>query len=213
MRLYSNAGGIRASIDAPEVTRGEVSLFANAQHPQQRQRRSSRSFVSRSFQILTAFPFGNQIVDVSFTGRELWSIFEGIVSDVNSVGRAVTSFVQVSAECAFTYNPNNAVGSRLISLNIGGADIDFERTYTVGACTRLCQIRVQERLAHLLFLRTQSRSTSSPREVTRSSRTHLLRLLPVSTSTASLFVARGVLTTNSVQLSEARVTSSRPGWS
>jgi len=99
-----NAGGIRASIDAPEVTRGEI---------------------------LTAFPFGNQLVDVSFTGRELWGIFEGIVSDVNSVGRAVTSFVQVSAGCAFTYNPNNAVGSRLISLNIGGADIDFERTYTV----------------------------------------------------------------------------------
>lgn len=56
----SNAGGIRATIDGPEVTRGEV---------------------------LTSFPFGNQLVDVSFTGRELWDIFEGIVSDVNSAGQ------------------------------------------------------------------------------------------------------------------------------
>lgn len=37
-------------------------------------------------QILTAFPFGNELVDVEYTGEELWSIFEGIVSEENSEG-------------------------------------------------------------------------------------------------------------------------------
>ena len=82
-------------------------------------------------QILTAFPFGNQLVDMSFTGRELWQIFEGIVSDVNSNGREVTSFVQVSQNFGFTYNPNNPVGTRLISMNVTNADVDFERTYNI----------------------------------------------------------------------------------
>ncbi|KAK9896117.1 5'-nucleotidase [Cystobasidium minutum MCA 4210] len=99
-----NAGGIRATIDAPEITRGEV---------------------------LTAFPFGNQIVDIQFTGQQIWGIFEGIVSGTNSAGEEVTSFVQVSQECTFSYNPSNAVGSRLISMSIGGADIDFAKTYTI----------------------------------------------------------------------------------
>ncbi len=29
--------------------------------------------------ILTAFPFGNSIVDLEFSGSELWSMFEGAV--------------------------------------------------------------------------------------------------------------------------------------
>lgn len=44
----------------------------------------------------------------------------------------VTSFVQVSQEMAFSYNPNNPANSRLISMRIGGADVDFERTYNIG---------------------------------------------------------------------------------
>lgn len=42
--------------------------------------------VSWRDQILTAFPFGNELVDVEYTGEELWSIFEGIVSEENSEG-------------------------------------------------------------------------------------------------------------------------------
>lgn len=104
-------------------------------------------------QVLTAFPFGNQIVDIQFTGQQIWDIFEGIVSGSNSAGEVsialrdyaedcsdicyviqeVTSFVQVSQECTFSYNPNNAIGSRLISMRIGGADVDFARTYTISA--------------------------------------------------------------------------------
>lgn len=72
---------------------------------------------------------------MTFTGSELWDIFEGIVSKVNSAGRTVTSFVQVSKEVQFTYNPSNPVGSRLISLNIGPAEtptpVVLSKTYTV----------------------------------------------------------------------------------
>lgn len=68
---------------------------------------------------------------MQFTGRQLWQIFEGIVSDVNAAGKEVTSFVQVSQGCGFTYNPNNPVGGRLISLNVSNADVDFERTYNI----------------------------------------------------------------------------------
>lgn len=91
-------------------------------------------------------------MDVQFTGQQLWDIFEGIVTGTNSAGEVgrrntrfyacadfyfgslqeVTSFVQVSQELSFTYNPNNAEKSRLISMRIGGADVDFARTYTIG---------------------------------------------------------------------------------
>ncbi|KAF9023510.1 5'-nucleotidase [Hymenopellis radicata] len=102
-----NAGGIRATIDAGEITVGEV---------------------------LTAFPFGNAVVDVEFTGAEVWKILEGIVSGVNQWNNEeVTSFVQVSSTIRFTYNPDNAVGSRMISLNIANDTVTDATTkeYTI----------------------------------------------------------------------------------
>ncbi|KAJ8124982.1 hypothetical protein O1611_g8658 [Lasiodiplodia mahajangana] len=100
-----NAGGIRATIDVGPITRGEV---------------------------LTAFPFSNAVVEVEFTGAELVSIFEGIVSGVNQAnGDEVTSFVQVSKGVKVEYNPANPVGSRLVRLTIGGEEVDLETTYTV----------------------------------------------------------------------------------
>lgn len=100
-----NAGGVRATIDEGPITRGEV---------------------------LTAFPFGNSIVEIKFTGKELWDVFEGIVSGVSLFNKEeVTSFVQVSKGIKFTYNPKNSAGTRLISLNIGGAPVDLTKTYTI----------------------------------------------------------------------------------
>lgn len=46
-----NARGIRASLDAGDVTRGDL---------------------------LVMFPFGNAVVDVELTGKQLWDVFEGI---------------------------------------------------------------------------------------------------------------------------------------
>lgn len=88
-----NAGGIRATIDVGAITRGEV---------------------------LTSFPFGNAVVEITMTGEQIWKVLEGIVSDVNQEsGEEVTSFFQVSRGIRVEYNPNNDVGSRLVSVDIG----------------------------------------------------------------------------------------------
>jgi len=102
-----NGGGVRATIDAGPVTRGEI---------------------------MTAFPFANVIVEVDFTGDQLWKIFEGIFSEASQFNeRAVIPGVQVSKEFKITYNPANNNGSRLISLKLGGEDIDLKKTYKIGS--------------------------------------------------------------------------------
>ncbi|CED84792.1 5' nucleotidase [Phaffia rhodozyma] len=101
-----NSGGLRATIPAPNITQGIL---------------------------MTSFPFNTQLVDIKYTGKELWEIFEGVCSGVNSVGKTVTSSVQV-AGIKYSWNPKNAPGSKLISLQIGSPeveDVDFEKTYTI----------------------------------------------------------------------------------
>ncbi|KAI0847190.1 Metallo-dependent phosphatase [Daldinia vernicosa] len=101
----TNAGGIRATIDSGPITRGEV---------------------------LTSFPFGNAVVEVDYSGADLWKIFEGLVSGVNQFNqRNVTSFFQVSRGVKVEYNPNNAVGERLVRLTIGDKPVDEEAQYTI----------------------------------------------------------------------------------
>lgn len=100
-----NAGGIRASIDQGDITRGEV---------------------------LTSFPFGNAIVELQYTGQELQAVLEGIVSGVNQAnGVEVTSFLQLSTGIRVVYNPGGAVGSRLVNVTIGEAELDPSATYTL----------------------------------------------------------------------------------
>ncbi|KPI42386.1 5'-nucleotidase [Cyphellophora attinorum] len=92
-----NAGGIRATIDEGTITRGEV---------------------------LTSFPFGNSIVEITMTGQQIWDVLEGIVSEVNvENGEEVTSFFQVSRGIRVEYNPNAANGSKLVSVDIGDPDL------------------------------------------------------------------------------------------
>ncbi|PPQ92091.1 hypothetical protein CVT25_008272 [Psilocybe cyanescens] len=100
-----NAGGIRAEIDAGNITLQQA---------------------------LECFPFGNSIAELDFTGAQLWDILEGIVSKKNlATNAAVTSFVQVSRSIRFTYNPFNPVGSRLITLTIKGQPVDLAKTYKI----------------------------------------------------------------------------------
>lgn len=100
-----NAGGIRATIDEGTITRGEV---------------------------LTSFPFSNAVVEVEFTGEQLQSIMEGIVSGVNQDnGNEVTSFLQVSKGVKVEYNPANDAGERLVRLSVGDEEVDPAATYTV----------------------------------------------------------------------------------
>ena len=100
-----NAGGIRSEIEAGNITQQQA---------------------------LEVYPFGNSIVEVTFTGEQLWKIFEGIVSKKSVFnGNAVTSFVQISRSIRFTYNPTNPVGSRLISLSLKGQPVVLTQSYLI----------------------------------------------------------------------------------
>ena len=100
-----NAGGIRATIDEGDITRGEV---------------------------LTSFPFGNSIVQIEIDGKELWEVLEGIVTGINVVnGEEVTSFFQVSTGIKVEYNPENGNGTKLVAVTIGGQPLDNSTTYQV----------------------------------------------------------------------------------
>lgn len=100
-----NAGGIRATIDEGDITRGEV---------------------------LTSFPFGNSIVQIEVDGKYLWEVLEGIVTGVNVAnGDAVTSFMQLSTGIKVEYNPKNNNGTKLVAVTVGGQPLDNGTTYQV----------------------------------------------------------------------------------
>jgi 2',3'-cyclic-nucleotide 2'-phosphodiesterase (5'-nucleotidase family) len=98
-----NAGGIRATIDAGPITRGEV---------------------------LTSFPFGNAIVQLPISGSSLWSTLEAILSGANpSNNKPVTSFFQISKGIKVEYNPDNANGTKLVAVTIGSEPLKMDATY------------------------------------------------------------------------------------
>ncbi|KAF2175196.1 Metallo-dependent phosphatase [Zopfia rhizophila CBS 207.26] len=100
-----NAGGIRATIDAGSITRGEV---------------------------LTSFPFGNAIVELELSGQEVWDVLEGIVTGVNvNNSKEVTSFFQISRGIAVEYNPENNNGSKLMRVTVGNEPLDRQKNYRI----------------------------------------------------------------------------------
>ncbi|PKS11063.1 hypothetical protein jhhlp_002824 [Lomentospora prolificans] len=100
-----NAGGIRATIDVGEITRGEV---------------------------LTSFPFGNAVVELTYSGEDVWKILEGAVSKWNQFNdKAVTTWFQVSQDIKVEYNPENANGTKLVRVTIGGEALDKTKNYKI----------------------------------------------------------------------------------
>ncbi|KAM0327593.1 hypothetical protein ACHAQA_005886 [Verticillium albo-atrum] len=100
-----NAGGIRAAIEAGNITRGQV---------------------------LTSFPFGNAITELHFSGADVRRVIEGCVSRVSQFnGRPITSGFQVSGSIKIQYNPDLTPGSRLVSMLINGEEIDDDAEYTI----------------------------------------------------------------------------------
>lgn len=100
-----NGGGLRATIDEGNITRGEV---------------------------LTAFPFGNAITELTMSGADVRKLLEGCVSGTNQFnGKKLGSFLQISADLRIEYNPNNAPGSMLISATVGGENLDDSAKYTI----------------------------------------------------------------------------------
>ncbi|PVF98209.1 Metallo-dependent phosphatase [Serendipita vermifera] len=102
-----NAGGIRASISEGQVTRGDI---------------------------LTSFPFMNGIADLTWTGQQILDIFEGITSKFSTLSHhETTSFIQVSKQIKFSWNPSNANQTRLITFEINGQQVDPQKNYTLVA--------------------------------------------------------------------------------
>ncbi|KAF7330058.1 5'-nucleotidase protein-like protein [Mycena kentingensis (nom. inval.)] len=98
-----NGGGIRVDIPAGGITRGDV---------------------------LTAFPFGNAVVEVQLTGQQLWDVFSGAVTGTNVNGSPVVSWPQISG-FAVTYD---GASKTLQSLTVAGEAVDLGATYTVVTC-------------------------------------------------------------------------------
>ena len=100
-----NAGGVRAEIGEGNITRGEV---------------------------LTSFPFGNAVVELTLTGAEVRSVLEGCVSMENQeTGAELGGWFQVSRGLVLEYNPESKPGSRLVSVEVGGEALDDKREYRV----------------------------------------------------------------------------------
>lgn len=103
---FMNPGGIRADIQAGPVTYGE--LFA-------------------------VQPFDNQVAKMELTGDQIYRLLEQQFQ-TDSAGNPRTRILQVSG-LEFSYNPNNAPGSRITSVTLadGTTPIDRAATYTVAA--------------------------------------------------------------------------------
>ncbi|CAG9942218.1 unnamed protein product [Clonostachys rosea f. rosea IK726] len=94
---FHNSGGVRATIDEGDITRGEV---------------------------LTSFPFGNAMVELTFSGADLPKVFEGLVSANNQFnGKEVSSWFQVSSAVRVEHNPANEVGKRLVKSGFAVLDL------------------------------------------------------------------------------------------
>ena len=77
--------------------------------------------------ILSELPFGNVVVKLGLTGSQIWEALENGVSQVEqNAGR----FPQVSG-MSFKWNPKAEVGSRVVSVEIGGRPLIKGKNYTV----------------------------------------------------------------------------------
>lgn len=101
-----NGGGIRASIDAGEITLGEV---------------------------LTTMPFGNNLVTLDLTGQEIMDALEHSVARVEGED-APGEFLQVSG-INFKYDVSKPAGERVWSVEVktdnGFEEIDSDMMYSV----------------------------------------------------------------------------------
>ncbi|EJP70020.1 5'-nucleotidase domain-containing protein [Beauveria bassiana ARSEF 2860] len=98
---FMNAGGIRATIGPGNITRGAI---------------------------LTSFPFGNAIVQLPYSGKDLRKMIEGWVSRESQFSKKkTTSWFQISKNIKIQYNPDNDSGSKLISVSVGDKPLDDDR--------------------------------------------------------------------------------------
>jgi len=85
-------------------------------------------------QVLEVLPFGNQIATFGLKGSDVWAALENGVSQHEEQGGR---FPQVGG-LKYTFDPNQAVGSRIVSVEVKNADgsyspIDLDAVYQVAA--------------------------------------------------------------------------------
>lgn len=112
---FENAGGIRASIAAGDVTYGDV---------------------------ISVSPYGNYIITKQITGKELAQILEISIEiqlqsiaandsgDYDAWPQGSGSYLQ-TAGVTVEYNPTLENGSRIISVLVGGEKLDENKLYTI----------------------------------------------------------------------------------
>ena len=112
---FENCGGIRASIAAGDITKGSV---------------------------IGVSPFGNYLVTKKITGADLKSILEkSLEMGANNLkayqegkhewpANGGGSYLQIGG-MKVAYDPARSLDNRLVSVDIGGATLDLDSTYTV----------------------------------------------------------------------------------
>jgi 5'-nucleotidase len=98
---FMNPGGIRADLPAGDVTYNNL---------------------------FTVQPFGNTMVNLNVTGSLVKDILEQQFA--GAFGQTSTKMLQISG-LTYVWNPAAAVGSRIVSIKVGGVPIDPAATYTV----------------------------------------------------------------------------------
>eukprot|EP01102_Stenamoeba_stenopodia_P015892 TRINITY_DN5489_c0_g1_i1.p1 TRINITY_DN5489_c0_g1~~TRINITY_DN5489_c0_g1_i1.p1 ORF type:complete len:581 (-),score=154.90 TRINITY_DN5489_c0_g1_i1:83-1825(-) len=81
--------------------------------------------------LLSILPFPDEIMEIEVTGEQLWEALENSVSKYPAhEGR----FPQVSG-IKFTFDPSKTPGERVISVDINGIPLQFDKTYTFATKT------------------------------------------------------------------------------
>ncbi|WPP40426.1 5'-nucleotidase C-terminal domain-containing protein [Paenibacillus hunanensis] len=96
----TNGGGIRASIDAGPVTKGEI---------------------------VTVLPFGNLVISIQVTGKDILAALENGATDYPTPKGA---FSHVSG-ITYKIDPSKPAGSRVHSVTVGGKALDLNKTYNL----------------------------------------------------------------------------------
>jgi len=113
------ADAARAAVGADIAITNGGGIRGNKEYP-------AGSKITRA-DVLAELPFGNKNGKIEISGKVLLAALENGVSQVEKVaGR----FPQVSG-LVFTYDPKQAVGQRVISVEVGGAPLDPAKTYTL----------------------------------------------------------------------------------
>lgn len=75
--------------------------------------------------VLAELPFGNRLVTIDVSGRALRQAIE---NGLSQLPRATGRFPQVSG-LAIEFDPLRPAGDRVLSIKVGGAPLDPDRTY------------------------------------------------------------------------------------